>query len=74
MTGNDLLKQSLFVSVKHDGSKGVFPVIHENPLGVSQCGVGLIGGNKFAHVLSLKQCDIALVNPVRLTAEMSGSL
>jgi hypothetical protein len=52
----------------------VFPVIHENPLGVSQCGVGLIGGNKFAHVLSLKQCDIALVNPVRLTAEMSGSL
>lgn len=74
MTGNDLLKQCLLISGKHDGSKGVFPVIHKDSLCIGECRVGLIGGKKLAHVFSLKQCDIALVNPVRLTAEMSGSL
>ena len=32
----------------------------------------MIGGNKFAHVVSLKQCELALVNPVGLTADRSG--
>ena len=36
VTGNDDLQEASIISVEHDGSKGVFPVIHENPLGVSQ--------------------------------------
>ena len=51
VTGNDLLKQGLVSRVKHDGSESVFPVIHKDSLCVGECGVGLIGGNKFAHVV-----------------------
>jgi hypothetical protein len=28
----------------------VFVVIQENTLGVSQCGVGLVGGKQFVHL------------------------
>ena len=65
VTGNDLLKQGLLISGEHDGSKGVFPVIHKDSLCIGECGVCLIGGNKFAHVVvPIYRCKSAPRNPV----------
>ncbi len=50
VTGNDLTEQSGILCVDHEARECMLMVMDKNTLGVSQCGVSLIGVDKFLHL------------------------